>query len=98
MKNTISENDFLQAFSDMDRKDQFTYYALTKIFEYYEQWEDETGEEIELDVIAICCDLTEYESLESLQEDYSDIENQDDLEYVTQVICFEEDCIIIAAY
>ena len=98
MKKTISENDFLQAFSDMDRKDQFTYYALTKIFEYYEECEFDSGEEIELDVIAICCDLVEYDSLESLQEDYSDIEDQDDLECVTQVICYEDDCIIIAAF
>ena len=98
MKKTISENDFVQAFEDMDRANQFSNYGLKKIFEYLEDCEDHSGDELELDVIAICCELTEYDSLESLQVDYSDIENQDDLEYVTQVICYEDDCIIIAAF
>ena len=29
------------------------------IWEYLEQYENDTGEEIELDVIAICCDFSE---------------------------------------
>ena len=96
MKKTISENDFV--FEVMDREDQFSDYALRKIFEYIETVEDDTGEEYEMDIIDICCEFTEYESLEDLQKDYPDIENVDDLECETSVICFEDDCIVIVAY
>lgn len=36
--------------------------ALEALFEFFEELEDETGELVELDVIAICCDFTEYDS------------------------------------
>jgi len=98
MKKTISENGFVREFENMNRADQFSDYGLRQIFNHLEQLEDETGDEIELDVIAICCELTEYESLEELQNDYSDIEDEDDLYGSTAVICFEDDCIIIATF
>ena len=62
MITTINENDFIQAFKDMGRDDQFSYEGLQNLFAYYEEYEDSTGEQIELDVIAICCDWTEYQS------------------------------------
>jgi len=43
----------------MGRGEQFSYEALGLIFEYYEQYEQDTSETVELDVIAICCDLSE---------------------------------------
>ena len=42
-------------------------YALA---EYLQQWEDETGEEMELDVVAIRCDWSEYDSLQAWAADY----------------------------
>jgi hypothetical protein len=51
--------DFRSAFENSDRKNQFSYDALGLIFDYLEQIEDDTGEQIELDVIAICCDYAE---------------------------------------
>jgi hypothetical protein len=59
MKTTITLNQFRQAFVDAGRCDQFTYNGLRILFDYFEQLEDETGEEIELGVIAICCDYSE---------------------------------------
>lgn len=59
MKNTVSRYDFLRAFVDYDRKDQFSYEALNLLFDYLEEYEESTGEEIELDVIALCCDYCE---------------------------------------
>lgn len=59
MKTTISKYDFERAFVDADRKDNFSYEALGLLFDYFEQYEDDTGEEIELDVIAICCEYNE---------------------------------------
>jgi len=62
MKQTIDLNGFHQAFTDYGRGDQFSYEGLGKLFEYLQDLEDSTGEEMELDVIAICCDWSEYES------------------------------------
>ena len=98
MKKTISENEFVYEFKEMGREDNFSDYGLRQLFNYLEDYSEDTNTEIELDVIAICCEFTEYESLKALQEDYSDIEDEDDLLYNTSVICFEDDCIIISAY
>lgn len=59
MKTTISRYDFERAFVDAGRKDQFSYEALGLLFDYLEEYEESTGEEIELDVIALCCDYSE---------------------------------------
>ena len=58
MKQSITFSSFVDAFNAYDRYDQFGYKALRVIFDYLEQYEEDTGEEIELDVIAICCDYS----------------------------------------
>lgn len=68
MKRTIDLYQFIKAFTDCNRKNQFSTSALETLFDYYEEIESETGEEIELDVIAICCDWTEYEKQELINE------------------------------
>ena len=70
MKQTINFYDFQKAFQDL-RPNSFTYDGLRALFEYLEESEESTGEEIELDVIALCCDFIEYESIEDYQNDYS---------------------------
>lgn len=57
MKTSINFNEFIDAFKAYDRYDAYGYEALRVIFDYLEQYEEETGQEIELDVIAICCDF-----------------------------------------
>ena len=54
-----------------------------------------TGEEVELDVIALCCEYTEYENLEELQENYTDIDSMEKLEDRTTVIKIDDDRFII---
>ena len=58
MKTTVNLYDFRNAFQAV-RPDNFTYEGLTQLFDYFESYEDDTGEEIELDVIAICCEYEE---------------------------------------
>lgn len=90
MKQSVNFYDFERAFQNMDRFDQFGYDALKALFDYLEQLEDDLGEEIELDVIALCCDFTYYESLEEFQRDYSsDYETIEDVEQETTVIQVE---------
>lgn len=50
-----SVSDFRRAFFAHERQDQFSYAALAEIFEYL----DECVDNIELDVIGICCEFAE---------------------------------------
>ena len=59
MKRTINKYDFAQAFKDYGRENQFTIKALDILFDYLEQLESDLNEQMELDVISICCDYTE---------------------------------------
>ena len=100
MKKTINFYDFERAFSNAGRQNQFSYKGQRALFEYLEEYEESTGEEIELDVIALCCEYVEYDSLEEFQleyghEDYPDI---DSIYNETQVITFGEGSFIIASF
>lgn len=70
MKKTISSWDFVKAFRDYDRDKNFSNEGLHTLFDYFEQLEEDCGYEMELDVIAICCDWTEYNN-DELIFDYS---------------------------
>lgn len=59
MKTTVTLSDFREAFRAANRLDQFSPRGLTVLFDYLSDFEDETGEELELDVIALCCDYYE---------------------------------------
>ena len=73
MKQRVNQYDFEQAFRSHGRfggdHDNFSYEALQLLFEYFEELEDSCDTEIELDVIAICCDFTEATKAE-LVSDY----------------------------
>jgi len=58
MKQTVNLSAFMDAFHAYKRYGQFGYTALQILFEYLEELESETGEELELDVIALCCDYS----------------------------------------
>jgi len=97
MKQTINFNDFYDAFQEV-RPDNFSYEGLRALFDWLEDLADGTGEEVELDVIALCCDFSEYESLEEVQENYTDIESLDDLSEHTIVIDLDLGGLIIQSY
>ena len=70
MKTTIYLHDFRNAFHQCGRGEQFSYDGLRVLFEALEEWEDGGGEEVELDVIALCCEFSE-ETPEQIAENYS---------------------------
>ena len=72
MKTTVNEYQFTQAFTEMNRADNFSYAGLKALFNYLEDYEEDTGEEIELDVIALCCDFTEYANVAEFVQAYDD--------------------------
>jgi hypothetical protein len=86
MKTTISVYDFRDAFYKAGRGSQFSYEALELIFDYMEEYEQDLGEEIELDVIGICCDISEA-SPEDIAEDYSiDISEAADEDEIAEIV------------
>ena len=95
MKQTINFSQFHDAFEESNRGNNFSYDGRHALFDYLEEYEESTGEEIELDVIALCCEFTEYENLAELQENYTDIESMEELGDHTQVIMIDEERFII---
>ena len=59
MFRSVNFSIFCDSFRICDRQDQFTYSGKRVLFDYLEQYEEDTGESIELDVIALCCDYVE---------------------------------------
>jgi len=91
MIQTITKSDFTSAFHRMGRGDNFTYEGLIALYDYLEDYEDSTGEQIELDVIAFCCEYSEYESLAEFQEDYGeDYQSIEDIENQTTLIALDD--------
>lgn len=80
MIQTIDLHTFAQAFRAHNREDQFSHEALRIIWNYIEDYEDQTGEQTELDVIFICCEYSE-DTVKGIADSYSiDIEGLDDEE------------------
>lgn len=79
---------FRDKFHQCGRGEQFSYQALNMLYEYFE----ETDPDMELDVIAICCDFAEG-SWQSIAADYSiEIdENENEDEQAEQVRQYLED-------
>ena len=103
MKQSINLYAFRDAFLTL-RPNSFSYEGLDVLFEYLEEYEDSVGEEMELDVIAICGDFSEL-SLDEARDMYSNIsqvkdaENQEEMveafEELTLVMPVGEDRLII---
>ena len=69
MKQTINFYSFRQAFIDYDRQENFPNGGLSVLWDYLEQYEEDAGEEIELDVVALCCDYYQM-SYEDVAREY----------------------------
>lgn len=77
MKTTVNSHQFVEAFRACGRESQFSRAALFALFEYLEEYENSTGEEIELDPIGICCEWAEYSSAREAASEYG-FEAEDD--------------------
>jgi hypothetical protein len=105
MKQTINFSDFVDAFMAYDRYDQFGYQALMVIFEYLEELEESTGQDLELDVVAICCDyatdnwhdIAVNYSIEIDENENEDEQKQQVIDYLNEntVVLGETDCEIV---
>ena len=98
MIEVVTESQFIERFRQI-RPTNFTYEGLQALFEYLEQYEDDTGEEIELDVIGLCCEFYQYDNLKEFQDDYGkDYECIEDVENETMVVPVDEESFIIRQF
>ena len=99
MKQIINQYQFRDAFHKMGRGEQFSYAGLSALFDYLEDYEDSTGEEIELDVIALCCEYAEYDNLADFNEDYGEeYQSIEEIEHATQVIMIDDSSFIVRQF
>lgn len=102
MKMQVSFSMFCDAFRNMGRENQFTYDGKRALYDYLLEFEEDMGEEIELDVIALCCEYAEYSNGELIEEygEYADKDDlndpEDDDEYVSAIIeALRDETVII---
>lgn len=89
MIEAVDESLFRSRFEDFNRVGpggDFSYAGLRYLFEYLTSLEEDCGKEIELDVIAICCDFSESTIDEALSD--TGLSSIDELEDHTTVIGF----------
>ena len=87
MFDTVTRNDFIEWFiKSKEREGQFTYEGLDALFDHLEEHEEDTGEQIKFDPIAICCEFTEYKSIKEYNQDYTPVKNLDAIKELTTVI------------
>lgn len=95
----VSFNDFLEEFKKYGREDQFTYEGKRALYNYLNELGDDSGQPIELDVIGICCDFTEYQNLEEFANDYGytigEVNSITDIYDYTTVILINDESFII---
>jgi hypothetical protein len=85
MIQTLTRIDFVDWFKKY-RENNFSYMGLDALFDYLENLEEDSGQQIEFDPVAICCEYSEYDSLEEIIEQYDSIKTLEDLEMHTTVI------------
>jgi hypothetical protein len=97
MIQTINKYGFEQAFKKAGRGEQFSYAALGALFDYFEEYEESTGEQIELDVVAICCEYAEEPAAEIAASYSIDIEGLDGEDVSNAVRTFlHENTLLVA--
>ena len=97
---TVSFYDFIEQFERHGRGDQFSYQGKKALFDYLNELSEDIGEPIELDVVALCCEFTQYNNLEDFNKDYGyfigeDIDDVEDIKDYTTVIEIDNESFII---
>lgn len=92
MKKTIGKHEF----TDVMTLRGFSYNGAVTLFNYLEELEDDLGEQIEFDPIALSSEWYEYKTLEEIAHDFG--EEYGDLDYLSQsttIIEFETGILVL---
>ena len=92
MKKTVDVYEFIEAFQQADRTPaNFSFQGLHILYDYLIQLEQDSGEEMELDVVSICCSYAE-STHEEIARDYEiPLEGLDEDDAFDQVVNWLED-------
>lgn len=60
-----------QLFKECGRENHFSYEGFNALYDYLNEISEEAGEDFKVDVIALCCDFTEYSGWDELYNNYS---------------------------
>lgn len=74
MYQQVNFNEFHDAFKSSQYGSSYSYDGLRALFDYLTDVEDETGVDIELDVVAIASEFPQFESLAEAREESPDAE------------------------
>jgi hypothetical protein len=94
---TLNFSQFCDAFRTMQRNENFSYAGKQVLFDYLEEYSDSTGEPVELDIIALCCDYEEndYETIaENYSIDVSEAEGEDEVKEIVMDYLKENTIIV----
>lgn len=108
---TVNANELQTIAEGYGREDQFTYEAWTAIGEYLESSSDG---DVQIDIVSICCEYSEYASAQEVYDNYStdidadewqEMDDEEKLEAIesflqenTSVVLCDEDCIVFASF
>ena len=70
MKITLNTSQVAEELFSDKENNGFTYAGCRALAEWLEEFEEETGEEMELDVVALRCDFSEHENVFTWADDY----------------------------
>lgn len=97
MISTITQTQFNDAFYEANRQDQFSYEGKIALYDYLEELENDCNMTIELDVIGLCCEYSEYEDIEEFNKDQcQEYETIEELEDDYSIIKVNDEAFIIA--
>jgi|GEM_PF-6433666 len=86
--------------------DEFANWTREEAFalaEYYEQLEEDWGEEIDLDVVAIRCEWNSYSNMQEVRDNYPSCpaDDEDALEWLydcAQVIVVDDEALLVTEF
>lgn len=101
----ISSSDLYRMAFRMDRGDNFGYAGWNAIGEYLENVSDDLGEDLEIDIVAICCDYSSSDGVEDFwceygkyssidAEEWEQMDDEEKLEAVREYL--EENTSVVA--
>lgn len=96
---TLDVSEFTDLFDTYGRGDNFTSAARRALFDYLDNLSDDIGQNAEIDIIALCCEWSEYSQDELVEQfshlvDLSDVDEDEHYQTVLdtvdeRTICFE---------
>lgn len=99
MKTTVYRSEFHDYFTKSDiYKNNFSYEAREILFDYFESYEEDTNQEIDFDLVSICCEFSE-STLNELLHDYAHMMTDEQMQDTDGVQSFlEHNSIVCGSY